>query len=215
MIGYVKMLWQKCVPHELCRYIYLKDNNLIWTQLQITFQKANVIFKDFVRHNSKHLNLLKKYLIENAKIYQHLYATLYSKFYPRTENRLLFDLLYREQINSMNNQPAAASATVNSVAAGTTASTKRTEIAKDSENYKRLPSTINEFEQVLLAHDKYWFIPKTTVQKIKSTFTAKEQMHCRKELKKIKNEQKKADTWEKTGKKHGKNEQNWQTLIVK
>ena len=24
--SYVKMLWQKCVPHDLCRYIYLKDN---------------------------------------------------------------------------------------------------------------------------------------------------------------------------------------------
>ena len=83
MIGYVKMLWQKCVPHELYRYIYLKDNNLIWAHLQITFQKTNVIFKDFVRHNSKHLNPLKKYLIENAKIYQHLHATLYPKFYPR------------------------------------------------------------------------------------------------------------------------------------
>ena len=72
----------------------------------------------------------------------------------------------------MNNQPAAASATVNSVAAGTTASTKRTGIAKDSENYKRLPSTINEFEQVLLAHGKYWFIPKTTHLRPKSKWIA-------------------------------------------
>ena len=47
-----------------------------------------------------------------------------------------------------------------------------------------------------------------------NAFTAKEQMDCRKELEK-KNEQKKVDTWEKTGKKYGKNEQNWQTLIVK
>ena len=38
--SYVKTLWQKCVPHELCRYIYLKDNYLILTQLQITFQKV-------------------------------------------------------------------------------------------------------------------------------------------------------------------------------
>ena len=43
-----------------------------------------------------------------------------------------------------------------------------------------------------------------------NAFTAKEQMDCRKELEK-KNEQKKVDTWEKTGKKYGKNEQNWQT----
>ena len=31
--SYVKMFWQKYVPHELCCYIYLKDNYLILTQL--------------------------------------------------------------------------------------------------------------------------------------------------------------------------------------
>ena len=55
------MLWQKSIPHELCRYIYLKDNYLIITQLQITFQKANAILKDFIRNNNKHLDLLKKF----------------------------------------------------------------------------------------------------------------------------------------------------------
>ena len=45
------------------------------------------------------------YLRENAKIFQHLYTTLYPKFYSRNnkfgaENRLLFDLCYREWINS-------------------------------------------------------------------------------------------------------------------
>ena len=79
--SYVKMLWQKCVPHELCRYIYLKDNYLILTQLQITFQKAYAIIKDFIRHNNKHFDLLKECLTENAKIYQQLCATLYPRFY--------------------------------------------------------------------------------------------------------------------------------------
>ena len=35
----VKMLWNKCNPQEFCRYIYLKDNYLTLTQLQITFRK--------------------------------------------------------------------------------------------------------------------------------------------------------------------------------
>ena len=61
------------------------------------------------------------YLRENAKIFQHLYTTLYPKFYSRNnkfgaENKLLFDLCYREWINSKNNQHTTASATVSTCA---------------------------------------------------------------------------------------------------
>ena len=50
-----------------------------------------------------------------------------------TENRSLFDLCYREWINSKNNQPTAASMTVSSIAATTTASAKKTETTKNTE----------------------------------------------------------------------------------
>ena len=33
-------------------------------------------------------------------------------------------------------------------------------MAKNPENYKRSPSTINKFEQALLAHNEYWYIQK-------------------------------------------------------
>ena len=57
---------------EFCCYIYLKDNYLILTQLQITFQKRNVTVGNFIKQNIKYL--------ENVKMYQHIYATLYPKF---------------------------------------------------------------------------------------------------------------------------------------
>ena len=66
----------------------------------------------------------------------------------------------------------------------------------------------NEFEQVPLAHDKYRLIQKKTVQKITSAFTAKYQMDRKKELKKERLNKRKADTLEKTGRKHARNEQN-------
>ena len=103
--NYVKMLWNKCIPPEFCCYIYLKDNYLILTQLQFTFQKPNPIFRNFIKQNIKYLDLLKLYLAENAKIYEHLYAILYPKFYSSynkfgAENQSIFELFYREWINN-------------------------------------------------------------------------------------------------------------------
>lgn len=43
--NYIKMLWQKRLPHKICYYVYLKDNYLAFAQLRITFQRANVIIK--------------------------------------------------------------------------------------------------------------------------------------------------------------------------
>ena len=44
---YVKMLWENCVPVQLCKFVYLKDNFTQLYQLQITFQKGNDIVKKF------------------------------------------------------------------------------------------------------------------------------------------------------------------------
>ena len=77
------MLRNKCIPQECCCYIYLKDSYLILNHLQINFQKANTIVKNFIKENILYLDLLKSYLAENAKIYQYLYSTLYPKFYSR------------------------------------------------------------------------------------------------------------------------------------
>ena len=39
-------MWEKCVPKQFSRFVYLKDN---FTQLcQITFQKANNVIQNFV-----------------------------------------------------------------------------------------------------------------------------------------------------------------------
>lgn len=61
------MPWNEWIPQEFCCYVYLKDNYLILTQLQITFQKANTIVRNFIKQNTKYLDLLKSYLVKNAK----------------------------------------------------------------------------------------------------------------------------------------------------
>ena len=48
---YVKMLWENCVPAQLCKFVCLKG---IFTQLwqqQITSQKANDIVKNFIEQD--------------------------------------------------------------------------------------------------------------------------------------------------------------------
>ena len=102
---------------------------------------------------------MKSYLVKNAKIYQHLYATLYATFYSRNnkfgaENWSIFELCYIERINSRKNNGTVPS----------NSSIKQAEIAKNSEHYKRSTLTINEFELIPIT-DKYQFVSKKVPQK--------------------------------------------------
>ena len=183
---------------EFCCYIYLKDNYLILTQLQINFQKRNTTVGNFIKQNIKYL--------ENVKMYQYIYATLYPKFYLRytkfgAENWSIFELCYGEWINNRKNYETGVSNNQKT-------SIKQVEISKNPENYKRRSaSTVNEFEQVPIA-DKYKFVRKKTPQKtIRST--AKELMDHKNHLKRKNIEQKKTNVRKKIRTEHFENEQIW------
>ena len=55
----VKMLWQKCLPEQFTRYVFLYDNFLALTQMEITYQKANSVVKQFLTEHLSELNHLK------------------------------------------------------------------------------------------------------------------------------------------------------------
>ena len=59
---YIKMLWENCVPVQLCKFVYLKDNFTQLRHLQITFQKANDIVKNFVEQDKTNIKLLCQHL---------------------------------------------------------------------------------------------------------------------------------------------------------
>ena len=143
------MLWNKYIPQEFCRYIYLKDNYLILIQLQINFQKANTIVRNFVKQNIKCLDLLKSYFMENVKIYQHPYATFQhvtTSLVQRIDQSLTYAI--ENELTTEN--------TLKQVLA---IIKKHGEVAKNLENYKeRSASTINEFEQVPIT-ENYQFVP--------------------------------------------------------
>ena len=100
--GYVKMLWENCVTVQLGKFVYVKDNFTQLCQVQITFQKANDIVKNFIEQDKTNIELLRQHLQQHAVTYQCLYANLYPKLYSRNNrfgihnNNLEFEYNYRD-----------------------------------------------------------------------------------------------------------------------
>ena len=68
--SYVKILWEKCIPPGLCKFVYLKENFMQLSQSQIAFQKANYIIKVFVKQDETNIEFLQQYLKEYGLTYQ-------------------------------------------------------------------------------------------------------------------------------------------------
>ena len=93
------MLWENCVPVQLCKFVYLKDYFSQLCQLQITFQKANAIFENVIKQDKTNIELLHQHLQQHAVTYQYLYANLYPKLYSRNShfgihNKSIFEYTY-------------------------------------------------------------------------------------------------------------------------
>ena len=95
------MLWEKRIPSELCKFVYLKENFTQLSQSKITFQMANNIIKVFVEQNETNIESLRQYLKEYATMYQFIFATIYPKIYSSSNNigihnKSIFHYNYRE-----------------------------------------------------------------------------------------------------------------------
>ena len=53
------MLWDRCLPHAITRFIYSSKNYSISGDPKLTYQKVNGIVRKFVEENSNNINLLK------------------------------------------------------------------------------------------------------------------------------------------------------------
>ena len=80
---YVRMLWDKCLPHTVTRSIYLSQNYNILGDPKLTYQKTNTVVKKFIEENLNKINLLKIKLEEHFKTIHHIYSLLYPKIYNR------------------------------------------------------------------------------------------------------------------------------------
>ena len=82
--GYIKMIWDSCVPHKFTKFIYLKENFIELCQPHITRQKANNIVIKFVEEDMQNLDLLKSALRDHLQAIQYVYSLLFPKIYNRT-----------------------------------------------------------------------------------------------------------------------------------
>ena len=97
---YIKMMWKKCVPKQLFRFVYLKYNFTQLCQAQVTFQKANDVVKNFIEQDKVNIELLHQHIEKYAIVYQFVYANLFPKVYARTNHfgiqKFIFEFSYSE-----------------------------------------------------------------------------------------------------------------------
>ena len=107
---YVWMLWKKCLPHAIARFIYLNKNYNILGDPKLTYQKANAVVKKFIEENSNNINLLKIELEEHFKTIHLIYSLLYPKIYNRVnvfgiKNKNDFDFVFQSWKAKRQNGP--------------------------------------------------------------------------------------------------------------
>ena len=82
----VKYLWDDCIPHDFVRYMYKQENYAVISKLNLTYQKANKIVKNFLLEESNRINILKYKIEEKFPLIHFIYSLLLSKIYNRTNN---------------------------------------------------------------------------------------------------------------------------------
>ena len=72
------MMWEKCIPSDLYKYICKNDNFMLLNQLELTYQRANEIIKIFIKENPNGLQNLQKKLI-NISWFINMFIALFSQ----------------------------------------------------------------------------------------------------------------------------------------
>ena len=82
----VKYLWHDCISHDFIPYMYKQENYGVISKPNLTYQKANEIFKNFLLEESNRINILKYKIEEKSPLTHFIYSLLLSKIYNRTNN---------------------------------------------------------------------------------------------------------------------------------
>ena len=156
-IFYVRMLWDKCLPHGITRFIYLSKNYNILGDPKLTYQKASAVVKKFIEENSNSINLLKIKLDEHFKTIHHIYPLQYPRIYNRVnvfsiKNKNDFDFVFQSWKAKRQNGPVSPK-TINELPMPTNQLlvTEMLSKAKDPKNYQE--RIVNKFEQLPLVSE--------------------------------------------------------------
>ena len=109
---YINVLWSYLMPGTLYNFICREDNFKILNKVKLKFNQVNEIIKLFLEDETissqkQQFNTLKNYLIENAKLYQFIYANLFPRCFARVDDygvqsKTKFNVHYKNYINQKN-----------------------------------------------------------------------------------------------------------------
>ena len=82
----IKYLLEDCIPHDFVRHMYKQENYAAISKPNLTSQKTNNIFKNYLLEESNRINILKYQYGEKFPLIHCIYLLLFSKIYNRTNN---------------------------------------------------------------------------------------------------------------------------------
>ena len=80
------MMWVKCIPNELYKFICMKENFMLFNQLEVTYQKPNKILIDIITINPNKTRELHQYFNKFQVIYQYVHSVLFRKYVVLKKN---------------------------------------------------------------------------------------------------------------------------------
>ena len=104
---YVNLIWSYMMPENLYNFICMEDNYRILNKLKLKFHETNEIIKIFIENDSTHFDILKDYLIKNARSYQFVYGNLFPRYFSTIDDygiqsKTNFNNFYKNYINHKN-----------------------------------------------------------------------------------------------------------------
>lgn len=83
------MLWEKCTLRNFYKYISLRENLMFPNQLDVTYQKANMVVKTFIKSKTNGVQLLQAYFKDYRIVVQYFFAILLANTILSRKNLVL------------------------------------------------------------------------------------------------------------------------------
>ena len=77
-------MWDECIPHEYVSFLYKEKNYNQISRPNLTYQKADNIFKEYFFEDINRITHLKYKIEEKFDLIHFIYLLLFSKIYNRT-----------------------------------------------------------------------------------------------------------------------------------
>ena len=83
----INMFWEDCNEPSFYKHIYQPDNFLYLNGKNVIYPRVAEIVMNYIEADNKNFDKLKRKLIENKKIFQFVYSSVYPEVYSFVEKR--------------------------------------------------------------------------------------------------------------------------------